>query len=114
MHLAGVTAVLTALMGLFLAQEGGYETNSLSQHQWFGVAVSFLTYGLLIVDNHFSDKRNIWLVALYGNVGLVILAGHLGGSLTHGEGFVFAPMKSETISQSMKMRLFIKLLLSLF
>ena len=37
---SAITCALTALMGLFLAQEGGYDPNLIEWHQWSGVVLS--------------------------------------------------------------------------
>lgn len=40
-----VSAAISALMGLFLSKEGGYEENTLFWHQWSGIAVSVIAWG---------------------------------------------------------------------
>src|SRR5689334_13922393 len=41
--LAALTSVITALAGLFLSREEGYDREALQWHKWSGVAVSFFT-----------------------------------------------------------------------
>src|SRR5260221_11855720 len=38
---SAVSAVLSALMGLFLSREAGYDPDALALHKWTGVATSF-------------------------------------------------------------------------
>ncbi len=95
LHLAALTAVLTALMGLFLAQEDGYQSALVDQHKWTGAGVSLLSYGLLLLHRHYPARERLFHGALLANIVLLIIAGHLGATLTHGEDFVLAPLRDE-------------------
>ena len=72
LHITALTTVLTALFGLFLAQEGGYGPALLWRHKWAGITLSWLTYGLLLLNLYQPERRrrlNIGIVAallLYG------------------------------------------------
>lgn len=80
--LAGaVAALLSCGAGWLLAQSGDYEAEAVQVHQWTGLAtaaLSFLTYA-------FAKYR--WLLAS-ATVILLTVAGHYGGNLTHGEGYL--------------------------
>jgi len=95
LHLAALTASGTALIGFFLAQEEGYETDLVIWHKWTGVAVSFVTYGLLVWHEKWSDRLKGFHIATIANTALLLWAGHLGGSITHGEDYVLAPLQKE-------------------
>ena len=93
-----LTAV-TSLLGIFLSWEGGYETDALDLHKWGGLATAA---AILILDwsleNRNSEKvPTAYLAGLIVTVGLISVTGHLGGSLTHGSGFLtqFNPFSSE-------------------
>ena len=93
-----LTAV-TSLLGIFLSWEGGYETDALDLHKWGGLATAA---AILILDwsleNRNSEKvPTAYLAGLFVTVGLISVTGHLGGSLTHGSGFLtqFNPFSSE-------------------
>lgn len=89
-----ITAIfssLTAIFGLFLAKEGGYETSALDWHQWSGVAVSFVYFVWVI------RRKNLLVGATLGFIALVI-AGHTGASITHGEDYLRFGEKSTEIS----------------
>ena len=93
--LGAFSGLIAALLGLFLAQEEGYSGDSLFWHKWSGaglVILSSLLYG-------FRDHPRLDLVKVrIGSAftGLVlILAGHFGATLTHGEDFLLAPFRSE-------------------
>lgn len=95
LHVAALTTALTALMGLFLAQEDGYDTALVNWHQYFGVGVSFLTYGLLIWHNQITFYKKRFNIALVVNIVILTIAGHLGASITHGEDYILKPVRKE-------------------
>lgn len=88
-------AGITVIAGLFLAQEG-YEGSELTWHQWMGMAV----YIISIVLYFYREKKKIFIkpVSLC-LAGLVIITGHLGANLTHGDDFLLAPIKSQEKEQ---------------
>ncbi len=96
---AAMTGAVAALMGLFLSKEGGYEEKTLFWHQWSGVFLSLLLFGWYafretIRTQHLFSR----LVAGFGLIA-VILAGHQGAILTHGENYLLAPFSKETAKQ---------------
>jgi uncharacterized membrane protein len=85
--LSALTAVVTALMGLFLSTEGGYDKDLLSKHQWLGVAVSVLTLlvWMMVRSEGSSQLRTVLMLV---TVPVLIIGSHFGGVLTHGEDFL--------------------------
>ncbi|HEY4323180.1 MAG TPA: FN3 associated domain-containing protein [Mucilaginibacter sp.] len=85
-------AAFTAIMGLFLAKEPGYEGDTLQWHKWLGVSIVFVS--TIIYWCRTAGWYNV-KIARWG-AGLVILclvfAGDFGANLTHGENFVLAPV----------------------
>lgn len=88
LHIAVLTASLTALMGLFLSREGGYNEQDLILHKWSGVVTCYVAAILLMVQ----AKRSIFKITLLISVVAIIFTGHYGAVLTHGEGFVLGPL----------------------
>jgi hypothetical protein len=86
--LSAFCASLTTFFGLLLSFEGGYNDDSLIFHKWFGVGVSFICW--MLISFTFSLKALKPLLAL-GAV-LLIVTGHFGANLTHGENFIFEPL----------------------
>lgn len=89
-YLFALAAAITALFGFFLHREGAYQGDAVTWHKWTGLAVSLL--GVLI----------LWLketpaVVYYSTLGVsaiaLIVAGHLGAEITHGEGFLTEPIR---------------------
>lgn len=90
------TAVLAALMGLFLSKEGGYDEKTLFWHQWSGVLVSLMAWGWYAFRSFLRVKKGAaWLVSSLGILSIVV-AGHQGATLTHGENYLFAPVITKT------------------
>lgn len=95
---SAVSAATSALMGLFLSKEGGYADDTLFWHQWSGVAVSGIAWIWYTYRGFLrATKKVVWLMAASGFFALV-LAGHKGATLTHGENYLFAPVVPETQS----------------
>ena len=86
---------LSALMGLILAQENGYEAGSLLLHKWAGVSLSFITYALLYLSQQAKFQKTFFNLGLIAGLALVIIAGHLGANITHGSDFLLAPLQSK-------------------
>ena len=96
--LAAAAAVFTASTGFILSYEGGFDRDTLWLHQWLGIGVaaaSVITCGLYIAN------RTAWRRAsLALTMGLLIPAGHFGGTLTHGDNFLFAPLTEHAAPRS--------------
>ncbi|TDB66911.1 FN3 associated domain-containing protein [Arundinibacter roseus] len=91
--LAGAfTATLTALMGILLSQEEGYEAEMIFWHKWTGVATAFLSFGWYSFRSALMAK--VLPARLFSGVAVVLMlaTGHLGGNLTHGESFLISPL----------------------
>jgi uncharacterized membrane protein len=85
------TSAWTVVFGLLLSKEAGYTGNLLQWHKWIGTAVFVSSYLLWIVYEKIGERliRTGMAVASV----LLLIAGHLGASLTHGEGFLTEPFQ---------------------
>lgn len=88
-------AAVTVAMGLFLAQEEGYAGDTLFWHKWTGAGIFFLSSGLYFVRN--ADWYRAPVARAGGGLLLLalVLGGHFGASLTHGDDYVLAPFRTE-------------------
>ncbi len=87
-----VPAVLgTAATGWLLARGGDYDAGLLTWHRWIGVTAAIAIIGLLVIQG--AGWQRIYRAGLGFTLVLVSLAGHWGGSLTHGRDYLteFAP-----------------------
>ena len=89
-----VFALATAAFGWLLARDGGYDDVLLERHQWLGFAVAALAVILFVV--HLFGWRRIYAGALTLTVVVLGVAGHFGGTLTHGENYLAASAGAAT------------------
>jgi uncharacterized membrane protein len=90
--MAGALAAFTALSGFFLSKETGYDEDAMAWHKWSGVVLSglLLCWGLAY-DLLQQNKLYKGLIA-GSSLATVLLAGHHGANITHGENFLLAPV----------------------
>ncbi len=85
--LGALSAAMACLTGWLLSRAGGYGEELVQRHQWSGIGLAVLSFGL-----YFASQRemNIWLLRpLWLLLTLVlVVTGHWGGSLTHGEDYL--------------------------
>jgi len=85
-------AAVTAIMGLFLSKEAGYDGDTLQWHKWFGVTVVFVSTLIYWcrTAGWYSSK-----IARSGAIVVIlclVIAGHYGADITHGDNFILAPV----------------------
>ncbi|MBL7847786.1 MAG: chitobiase/beta-hexosaminidase C-terminal domain-containing protein [Cyclobacteriaceae bacterium] len=94
--LTSLSASITALMGVFLAQQGDYGADALTQHKNSGIVLSFLCY-FLALTRFYAKRRDILYYGLgIVTAGTVVFAGHSGSELTHGIDFVLQPLRKSS------------------
>ncbi|MGA0374040.1 MAG: c-type cytochrome domain-containing protein [Flavobacteriaceae bacterium] len=84
------SGLLAALFGWFLGDSGYYFEEQINIHRWSGVALVFLSFMiwiLLFINFRFnkSFKQSINITAII----LLMLTGHFGGEMTHGQNYLF-------------------------
>ena len=89
--LAAPLAVVTAACGWLLSLAGGYDETLLAWHKWLGTGTAVLAVVAAILFQR--GKIAAYRASLFVAVGLLMVAGHLGGSLTHGGDYLtrYAP-----------------------
>lgn len=94
LFLGTLTALMSIVMGWFIAGDRGYDDTTLFWHRWMGVLVFVVSAFLWVVSINLVDIRRTVRVLLFALVFLLVsFTGHLGGSLTHGEDYLaeYAP-----------------------
>jgi uncharacterized membrane protein len=81
-------SALTVIMGLFLSKEDGYSGSLLQWHKWTGVSIVFVASIVYWCRNTSWYKVNLARIGARATTLCIILAGHYGASLTHGDNFV--------------------------
>jgi len=95
LQVTAFTASLTALMGFFLSRESGYDENILLKHKILGITTAILSYTLLLIYQSFPEKKFVFGTAITLSLAAMILGSHFGSNLTHGEGFVWQPLRND-------------------
>jgi uncharacterized membrane protein len=88
------TAAFTVIAGLLLSHEEGYEREALVWHKWTGLAVLWMASLLYLFLEKVKGKT---LRVGSGILGLaIVVSGHLGAGITHGEDFLTGPLGRES------------------
>ncbi|MDB5157000.1 MAG: cytochrome, partial [Mucilaginibacter sp.] len=90
-------SAITVIMGLFLSHELGYASGNLQWHKWFGVCVTFMAtiiYWFRGKSRYSTTLARVNAVVL---VFFVIVAGHFGADITHGDNFILAPVMQKKL-----------------
>jgi hypothetical protein len=89
--LVAAISIVTAGFGWMLSQAGGYDAQLLPLHKWLGF--SFAAACTLTWLLSWRGPPRAYGISLLATFGILAVAGHLGGSLTHGRDYLtqFAP-----------------------
>jgi uncharacterized membrane protein len=82
-----VTAILSCITGYLLSGTGEYDETTLNLHQWMGILVAFSSAAGYLFSRNNNALQLKWASVLL--LGLITVTGHLGGTLTHGEGYLW-------------------------
>jgi uncharacterized membrane protein/mono/diheme cytochrome c family protein len=80
-------AAFSCISGYMLSLSGDYDEQLVDRHQWMGISTAILSL-LLYLLHQFSINEIIARWVSLGIIGLIVITGHLGGSLTHGSGYL--------------------------
>jgi len=84
--IGAASAIASCITGYLLGSTGEYDQTVLNIHQWMGILTAFTAItGYLFSKNQQNNsiKYIAWAILF-----LVSITGHLGGTLTHGEGYL--------------------------
>ena len=101
--LGAVFAIVAAILGWFVAEDRGYDPDTLFFHRWLGIAVSIGSIILCVIRFQlFQVSERLFPILMIIIMCMVGFTGHLGGNLTHGEGYLteYAPDFVKDIFQS--------------
>jgi uncharacterized membrane protein/mono/diheme cytochrome c family protein len=87
-----LSAVFTCISGFLLARSGEYDAVTAGRHQWLGIGTTLMA-GVALYLHKKSSAITGWIIVLM--VGLLIITGHLGGTLTHGEGYLTGALSGD-------------------
>lgn len=81
--ISAVSSLAACIAGYLLSLSGEYDTGLVEQHQWLGIATCILSFAA-----YFTIKYRRWI--LWSTVLVMVVASHFGGTITHGEGYLFS------------------------
>jgi len=95
-----ICAILSAFTGYLLSFSGDYDESLVITHQWFGISVAAVSIAMFYYHSKsapFKTKVSISILLFV----LIIITGHLGGSLTHGSDYLTKSwnLSSDTVAQ---------------
>ncbi|MCY7360362.1 MAG: ribonuclease inhibitor, partial [Rudanella sp.] len=90
---SAVSATVACVFGYLLSLGGGYDAEILEEHQWQGIGVAaFAWVAWVMKSDRFGDRiplsSLLYAPALVLSIVLLMIAGHHGGSLTHGSDYL--------------------------
>lgn len=80
-------ATISCITGYLLSISDDYDSNLVGWHQWMGIGVALLSWVLWLNQKKKGDGFDKALISI-GLFALILITGHLGGSLTHGSGYL--------------------------
>ncbi|HZI25738.1 MAG TPA: c-type cytochrome domain-containing protein, partial [Chryseolinea sp.] len=102
--IGSVFAFASVVTGLFLSQEGGYDDVLLQRHQNLGIATAVFVVVLYFLctstTRFFRNEKKLNAIRMLCFIAMITMlsaTGHYGGSMTHGEEYLF---ESVATSQS--------------
>ena len=79
-----LSAIASCVSGFLLSTTDDYDKALIFKHQWFGIAVAVTSVIAYYLNR--KNKQTKWVVLPMAL--LIIITGHLGGSITHGSGYL--------------------------
>ncbi len=89
-----IASLATIVFGLLRAKGGEYDRDTLGTHQWWGIAAGSIALLCWLLQSPYRNTvrtgpgLQAYRVLLVFGLGALVLAGHQGGSLTHGQSFL--------------------------
>lgn len=87
-----LSAIVSAVSGFLLSKTGDYDASLISNHQWFGIAVAVISLVAFILNKR-QNQYTKWVMLLMTM--LVVITGHLGGTITHGSDYLTKAFSSD-------------------
>ncbi|MEO5890881.1 MAG: c-type cytochrome domain-containing protein [Ferruginibacter sp.] len=86
-----ITSGASCITGYLLSISDDYDKNLVNWHMWMAISVLFISFLLYmkVLNEDFAVNKRILSISL---LLLIFITGHLGGSLTHGAGYLTKPL----------------------
>jgi uncharacterized membrane protein/mono/diheme cytochrome c family protein len=89
-----ISAVFSCVTGYLLANNGDYDGELVSNHQWMGISVAIIAILFWLVYKKITSNFILGFISVTLIV-LISITGHLGGSLTHGANYLTESLQKE-------------------
>lgn len=90
-----LSAVFSCISGFLLSRADGYNDSQVSLHQWLGISVALVSVIAWWARKKRDQFRALVMVLL---VIMIMITGHLGGSITHGPDYLTSAFAAESPS----------------
>ena len=97
------TAAFTALMGLFLSKEDGYDADALQWHKWSGISIAIITSLWYAYKENIKNSNGLNISIAVISLAAIIFTGHQGAEISHGKNYLLAPVLPEKQEQKVLM-----------
>jgi uncharacterized membrane protein len=97
------TAAFTALMGLFLSKEDGYDADALQWHKWSGISIAIITSLWYAYKEKIKNSKGLNTSVAVISLAAIIFTGHQGAEISHGQNYLLAPVLPEKQEQKVLM-----------
>ncbi len=86
-----VSGVLSVILGFLISSEGGYDERLLNFHKFSGIGITVLSFfGWMIKSGRIKTINFSYLFILVFLIISLLITGHLGGMLTHGNDYLIS------------------------
>jgi len=106
--IGAIFAIASVISGLFLSGEGGYSDTLLQKHQNLGIVTTVFAVVLFFLRERFArfsanpkKLKSIRILLFIPLMTVLSFTGHLGGSMTHGEDYLFEFLAEDKASDPM-------------
>ncbi|KYP13317.1 FN3 associated domain-containing protein [Flavihumibacter sp. CACIAM 22H1] len=86
--------VFSALFGWILSREDGYSSETVSWHKWGGVFISLFALVWYHLRSRIHSRKSALAFSSMALLAGLVVTGHQGAVLTHGDDFLLAPVKA--------------------
>ncbi len=96
--LTGIAALVSLGTGWLLGENGGFDEDLLFLHRWMAVAFTATTLMLFFLKRtKNSSLAKLYMPVFIMAIVLISITGHYGGSMTHGEDYLFSNTSTEQV-----------------
>src|SRR5438552_14634757 len=96
-----ICAIFSAITGYLLSLSGDYDEQLVNTHQWFGISVASVSIAMYYLHRSYASATTQTATSVVLFL-LIIITGHLGGSLTHGSDYLTKSLSNSPDSSNMQ------------